>query len=107
MSCIGRVFDINVSCIVNGDFNDFRSFLIFPNKTVVNVDIHFKVDNYLNLKFYDQSNSNNFKPEILFSRARSLVVSDLRSKTKFSRVRLLPMCRGELSTVISRLMSKC
>ena len=74
MSCIGRAFDINVSCIVNDDFNDFRSFLIFSNNSVVNVDIHVNVENYLNRKFYDhnfqskpESNSNNFKPEILFS----------------------------------------
>ena len=84
MSCIGSVFDDNVSFIVNddfndfrpflnNDFNDFRSFLIFSNNSVVNVDAHFKVDNYLNRKFYGrnfqskpESNSNNFKPEILF-----------------------------------------
>ena len=57
MSCIGSVFDDNVSFIVNDDFNDFRpflnddfndfrSFLIFSNNSVVNVDAHFKVDNY-------------------------------------------------------------
>ena len=85
MSCIGSVFDDNVSFIVNDDFNDFRpflnddfndfrSFLNFSNNSVVNVDAHFKVDNYLNRKFYGhnfqskpESNSNNFKPEILFS----------------------------------------
>ena len=73
MSCIGSVFDDNVSFIVNDDFNDFRSFLICSNNSVVNVDAHFKVDNYLNHKFYGnnfqskpESNSNNFKPEILF-----------------------------------------
>ena len=65
MSCIGSVFDDNVSFIVNDDFNDFRpflnedfnyfrSFLIFSNNSVVNVDVHFKVDNYLNRKFYGQ-----------------------------------------------------
>ena len=27
MSCIGSVFDDNVSCIVNDDFNNFRPFL--------------------------------------------------------------------------------
>ena len=84
MSCIGSVFDDNVSFIVNDDFNDFRpflnddfndfrSFLIFSNNSVVNVDAHFKVGDYLNRKFYGhnfqskpESNSNNFKPEILF-----------------------------------------
>ena len=73
MSCIGTVFDANASCIVSDDFNDFRSFLIFSNNSVVNVDVHFKVDNYLNRKFYGhsfqskpESNSNNSKPEILF-----------------------------------------
>ena len=73
MSCIGTVFDANASCIVSDDFNDFRSFLIFSNNSVVNVDAHFKVDNYLNRKFYGhnfqskpESNSNNSKPEILF-----------------------------------------
>ena len=48
-------------------------------------------------------------------RARSLVFSDLCSETKGSlgnqtfpvRVRLLAMCRGELSVVIARLLSKC
>ena len=85
MSCIGSVVDVNVSCIVNDDFSDFRSvldddfsdfrsFLIFSNDSVVNVHAHFKVDNYLNRKFYDhsfhskpESKSNNFKPNILFS----------------------------------------
>ena len=40
--------------------------------------------------------------------SRSLVVSDLRSETKGFpvRVRLPAMCRGELSAVIARLMSK-
>ena len=54
MSCIGSAFDVNVSCIVNDDFNNFRSFLIFSNNSVVNVDVHVNVDNYLNHKFYDQ-----------------------------------------------------
>ena len=74
MGCIGSAFDVHVSCIVNDDFNDFRSFLIFSNNLFANVEIHVNVDNYLNLKFYDynfqpkpESNSNNFKPEILFS----------------------------------------
>ena len=84
MSCIGSVFDDNVSFIVNDDFNDFRpflnddfndfrSFLIFSNNSVVNVDAHFKVDNYLNGKFYGhnfqskpESNSNNSKPRSCF-----------------------------------------
>ena len=84
MSCIGSVFDDNVSFIVNDnfndfrpflndDFNDFRSFLIFSKNSVVNVGAHFKVDNYLNRKFCGhnfpskpESNSNNSKPEILF-----------------------------------------
>ena len=48
MSCIGSAFDVNVSCILNDDFNDCRSFLIFSNNSVVNVDIHVNVDNYLN-----------------------------------------------------------
>ena len=39
MSCIGSAFDVNVSCIVNDNFNDFRSFLIFSNNSVVNVDV--------------------------------------------------------------------
>ena len=62
MSCIGSVFNDNVSVIVyddfnnfrpflSNDFNDFRSFLIISNNSVVNVDAHFKVDNYLNSKF--------------------------------------------------------
>ena len=74
MSCNGSVFDVNVSFIVNDDFNDFRSFLIFCNYSLVNVDVHVKVNNYLNRKFYDHnfqskpvSKSNNFKPEIVFS----------------------------------------
>ena len=74
MSCIGSAFDVNVSCIANDDFNEFKSFLIFSNNSVVNVDVHVNIDNYLNRKFYDhnfqskaESNSNNFKPEILFS----------------------------------------
>ena len=76
MSCIGTVFDANASCIVSDDFNDFRSFLIFSNNLVVNVDVHVNVNvnNYVNSKFYDhdfqsrpESNSKNIKPEILFS----------------------------------------
>ena len=73
MSCIGSAFDVNISCIVNNDFNDFRSFLIFSNNSVVNIDVQVNVDDYLNCSFYDhnfqskpESNSNNFKPEILF-----------------------------------------
>ena len=50
MSCIGSAFDVNVSCIVNDDSNNFRSFLIFSNNSVVNVDVHVNVDNYLNLQ---------------------------------------------------------
>ena len=74
MNGIGSVFDVNVSCIVNDDFNNFRSFLIFSSNSVVDVDVDFNVENYLNLKFYDHffqskpgSNSNDFKPEILIS----------------------------------------
>ena len=73
MSRLGSAFDINVSCVVNDDFNNFRSFLIFYNNSV-HVYVHVNVGNYLNHKFYDhnfqskpESNSNNFKPEILFS----------------------------------------
>ena len=82
MSCIASIFDVNVSCIVNGNFNDFGSFLIFSNNSVVNVHVHVKVDNYLNRKFYDhnfqskpESNSNNFKPEILFS-SQTIILID-------------------------------
>ena len=76
MSCIGIVLDANASCIVSDDFNNFRSFLIFSNNSAVNVYVHVNVnvDNYLNSKFYNhdfpskpESNSKNFKPEILFS----------------------------------------
>ena len=75
-SCIGIALDANASCIVSDDFNDFRSFLIFPNNLVVNVDVdvNVSVNNYVNSKFYDhdfqskpESNSKSFKPEILFS----------------------------------------
>ena len=73
ISCsIGSVFDVSVSCIANDDFNEFRPFLIFSNNPGVDVDVN--VDNYLCSKFYDhnfqskpESNSNNFKPRILFS----------------------------------------
>ena len=73
---IGIACDANASCIVSDDFNLLRSFLIFSNNSVVNVDVHVNVNvgNYLNTKFYDhdfqskpESNSKNFKPEILFS----------------------------------------
>ena len=47
MSCIGIAFDVNSSCIVSDDFNEFRSFLIFSNNSVVNVDVHVNVDDYL------------------------------------------------------------
>ena len=40
------------------------------------------------------------------SRVRSLVVSDLHSDTKAGTY-VLPMCRGELSAAIARLMFKC
>ena len=73
MSCIGSAFDVHVSCIVNDDFNDFSSFLIFSNNSNVNVDVHVNVDNYLNRKFYDhnfqskpESNSNNFKLDVFY-----------------------------------------
>ena len=56
------------------NFNDFRSFWIFSSNSVVNVDVRVNVHNYLNRKFCDhdflskpESNSKNFKPEILFS----------------------------------------
>ena len=71
MSCIGIALVANASCIVNDDFNDFRSVLIFSNNSVVDVDVHVDVNinNYLNSKFYDhdfqskpESNSKNFKP---------------------------------------------
>ena len=48
---IGIVCDANASCIVSDDFNYFRSFLIFSNNSVVNVDVHVNVDDYLNRKF--------------------------------------------------------
>ena len=73
---IGIACDANASCIVSDDFNYFRSFLIFSNNSVVNVDVHVNVnvDNYLNRKFYyhdfqskPESNCKYFKPEILFS----------------------------------------
>ena len=47
MSCISSVFDVNVSCIVNDDFNNFRSFLFFSNNSVVDVDVDVHVDNYI------------------------------------------------------------
>ena len=53
MNFIGIAFGANVSCIVSNDFSDFRSFLFFSNNSVINVDVHVNVDNYLNLKFYD------------------------------------------------------
>ena len=69
MSDFGSVFDVNVSYIVNGDFNNFRSFLFLCNNPV-----HVDVQVYLNEKSYDhnfqltsESNSNIFKLEILFS----------------------------------------
>ena len=68
MSRVGSVFDVNVSCIVNDDISDFRSFLIFPNNSV-HVDVHVNVNNYLNRKFYDfqsKLESNSFKLQILF-----------------------------------------
>ena len=40
----GIAFDDNASRIVSDDFNDFRSFLIFSNNSVVNVDVHVNVD---------------------------------------------------------------
>ena len=61
MSCIGSAFDVHVSCIVNDDFNDFSSFLIFSNNSVVNVDVHVNVDNYLNRKFYDHNFNQNLR----------------------------------------------
>ena len=48
MSCIGSAFDVNVRCIVNDDFNDFRSFLFFSNNPV-HVDVHVNVHNYLKI----------------------------------------------------------
>ena len=56
---------------------------------------------YLSKTLNDVYNSN---------KARSVVVSDLHSESKGSlpfRVRLLAMCRGELSAVTTRLISKC
>ena len=54
MSRVGSVFDINVSYIVNDDFNDFRSFLIVSNNPV-HGDVHVNADNYLNCKFYNHN----------------------------------------------------
>ena len=72
MSCFGSVFDVNVSYIVNDNFNHFKSFLIFSNNSVY-VDVHVNGDNYLNRKFCGhkfqsklESNINNVKLEILF-----------------------------------------
>ena len=59
LSCIVSAFYVNVTCLVNNDFNDLMSFLIFSNNAVINVDAHVKVDNYLDRKFYDH----NFKPK--------------------------------------------
>ena len=59
MNCVGIAFDVNASGIVSDDFNEFRSFLIFSNSSVVNVDLHFNVDNYLNRKFYDHDFNQN------------------------------------------------
>ena len=63
----GSGFGVNVSCIVNGDFTNSRSFLIFSNNSVVNGDAYVNVENYLNHKFHDhnfqskpESNSNSF-----------------------------------------------
>ena len=73
MSCIGSVFDVNVSYIVNDNFNHFKSFLIFSNNSVY-VDVYVNGDNYLNRKFCGhkfqskpESSINNVKLEILFS----------------------------------------
>ena len=44
----------------------------------------------------------------LFPQQFVLLVGDLRLKKRFSvRIQLLAMCRGELSAVISQLMSNC
>ena len=70
MTRAGSVFDVNVRYIVNDDFNEFRSFLIFSNNSI-HVDVLVNVSNCLNCKFYDhnfqskpESKSNNFKLEI-------------------------------------------
>ena len=47
MCCIGSISYVNVSSIVNGDFNGVKSFLIFSNK-LVHVDVLVNVDNYCN-----------------------------------------------------------
>ena len=67
MSLLGSVFDVNVSCIVSCDFNNYRSFLIF-------LRTHFMLMLTLNCKFYDhnfhskpESNSDNFNLDILIS----------------------------------------
>ena len=54
ISCVGVALDANASCIVSGDFNDFRSFLIFSNNSVIDVNVHVNanVGNDLNSKFY-------------------------------------------------------
>ena len=68
MNCIGSAFDVHVSCIANDDLNNFRSFIIFSNNSVVNVDVHVNVDNYLNRRFYDHNfQLKPIKLEILFS----------------------------------------
>ena len=68
MSRIASIFDVNFSYIVNEDFNDFKSFLNFPNNSV-HVDVHVTVDNYLYRKLYNHNfqskpecNSNKFYP---------------------------------------------
>ena len=65
-ACVSSLSSPPAICIVSDDFNDFRSLLIFSNNSIVNVDVHVNVDNYLNRKFYDhdfqskaESNSKN------------------------------------------------
>ena len=75
MSRFSCVFNNNVMCLASDDFSDVRSFLFFSNN-LVHVHVHVNVANYLNRNIYDQnfktwskpeSNSNDFKLEILFS----------------------------------------
>ena len=56
VSCFSSVFDVNVNYIVNDNFNNFRSILIFSSNSV-HVHVYVLVDdNIIIIKIFNQLN---------------------------------------------------
>ena len=106
MSRFGRIFDVKVNCIVNINFNDFKSFLTF-SKNSVHVHVYVNFDDHINRKLYNQnleseleSNCNNFKLDILFSvsnTVKNIVISPNFLMWKFCEKKQFPHSFGRFA----------